>query len=77
MEKFAFMLHPLSLEDMQMVSPFIRYVPDFLLEYILQKKKPLIIYTATQSPMMSASVISKMPTNPAGFEVNRLIRFYL
>ena len=40
MEKFAFVLHPLSLEDMQMVSPFVRYVPDFLLEYILQKKKP-------------------------------------
>ena len=31
MEKFAFVLHPLSLEDMQMVSPFVRYVPDFLL----------------------------------------------
>ena len=40
MEKFAFVLHPLSLEDMQMVSPYVRYVPDFLLEYILQKKKP-------------------------------------
>ena len=40
MERFAFVLHPLSLEDMQMVSPMVRYVPDFLLEYILKQKKP-------------------------------------
>ena len=52
MEKFAFVLHPLSLEDMQMVSPFVRYVPDFLLEYILQKKKPFEVshITGVRSP---------------------------
>jgi aconitate hydratase len=56
MEKFAFVLHPLSLEDMQMVSPFVRYVPDFLLEYILQKKKPFEVshITGVRSPYAEA-----------------------
>lgn len=40
MEKFAFMLHPLSLADMQHVSPLIRLVPDGVLEFALRHKKP-------------------------------------
>lgn len=40
MEKFAFMLHPLFLEDMRRISPLIKYIPDPLLEMILRRKKP-------------------------------------
>ena len=56
MERFAFVLHPLSLEDMQMVSPMVRYVPDFLLEYILKQKKPFTVshITGVKSPHAEA-----------------------
>ena len=40
MEKFAFILHPLSLEDMEHISPIMKYIPDCLLEAALKMKKP-------------------------------------
>ncbi len=40
MEKFAFIIHPLSVRDMAYVSPLLRYVPDGLLEALLKLKKP-------------------------------------
>ena len=83
MEKFAFVLHPLSLEDMQMVSPFVRYVPDFLLEYILQKKKPFEVshITGVRSPYAEAEgwfvgcplTAKQMMELPEEFVIDRIV----
>ena len=83
MEKFAFVLHPLSLEDMQMVSPFVRYVPDFLLEYILQKKKPFTVshITGVKSPYAEAEgwfvgcplTAKQMVELPEEFVIDRIV----
>ena len=83
MEKFAFVLHPLSLEDMQMVSPFVRYVPDFLLEYILQKKKPFEVshITGVKSPYAEAEgwfvgcplTAKQMTELPEEFVIDRIV----
>lgn len=56
MEKFAFMLHPLSLGDMRKVSPLIKYVPGSLLEWGLQHKKPFTVshITGVQSAYAEA-----------------------
>ena len=56
MEKFAFMLHPLSLADMQHVSPLIRLVPDGVLEFALRHKKPFKVshITGVRSPYAEA-----------------------
>ncbi len=56
MEKFAFMLHPLSLEDMQHVSPLIRWIPDGVLEFALRHKKPFEVshITGIRSPYAEA-----------------------
>ena len=40
MEKFAFILHPLSLQDMEHLSPLMRYIPDPIIEACLKMKKP-------------------------------------
>lgn len=40
MEKFAFILHPLSVRDMERVSPLLKYIPDRLLESALKRKHP-------------------------------------
>ena len=40
MEKFAFMLHPLTIEDMRHVSPLLKLIPGSLLEMALKQKKP-------------------------------------
>ena len=52
MEKFAFVLHPLTIGDMRRVSPFIRCIPDSLLEHVLRKKKPFKVshITGVKSP---------------------------
>ena len=83
MEKFAFVLHPLSLEDMQMVSPVVRYVPDFLLEYILQKKKPFTVshITGIKSPYAEAEgwfvgcplTAKQMVELPEEFVIDRIV----
>lgn len=40
MEKFAFIIHPLSLQDMEHLSPVMRYIPGWLIEAGLKMKKP-------------------------------------
>ena len=83
MERFAFVLHPLSLEDMQMVSPMVRYVPDFLLEYILKQKKPFTVshITGVKSPHAEAEgwfvgcplTAKQMVELPEEFVIDRIV----
>ena len=40
MEKFAFIFHPLTLEDMEHLSPVMKYIPDPIIEACLKMKKP-------------------------------------
>lgn len=40
MEKFAFILHPLSLQDMEHLSPLMKYIPGSVIEACLKMKKP-------------------------------------
>ena len=40
MEKFAFIFHPLSIKDMEHVSPIMKYIPDKLIEAGLKLKRP-------------------------------------
>ena len=40
MEKFAFIIHPLSIHDMAHVSPVLKFIPDSWLESALKLKKP-------------------------------------
>ena len=40
MEKFAFIFHPLSIQDMAHVCPAFRYVPDSWLEGLMKLKRP-------------------------------------
>ena len=83
MERFAFVLHPLSLEDMQMVLPMVRYVPDFLLEYILKQKKPFTVshITGVKSPHAEAEgwfvgcplTAKQMVELPEEFVIDRIV----
>lgn len=83
MEKFAFMLHPLSLEDMQHVSPIIKYVPDKVLEFVLEHKKPFTVshITGVKSPHAEAEgwfvgcplTAKQMVELPEEFVVDRII----
>lgn len=56
MEKFAFIIHPLSIEDMEHVSPIFKYIPHSFLEACLKKKKPFKVshITGIQSPFAEA-----------------------
>lgn len=56
MEKFAFIIHPLSIKDMEHVSPVFKYVPDSILEACLKRKKPFKVshITGIQSPYAEA-----------------------
>lgn len=56
MEKFAFIIHPLSIKDMGHVSPVLKYVPDSILEACLKRKKPFKVshITGIQSPYAEA-----------------------
>ena len=40
MEKFAFIFHPISIKDMEHVSPIMKYIPDRLIEVGLKLKRP-------------------------------------
>lgn len=40
MEKFAFMFHPLTLKDMEHVSPIMKYIPDSWIEAAIKRVKP-------------------------------------
>ncbi len=56
MEKFAFILHPLSVADMAHVSSFLKYVPERLLEAALKRKSPFKVshITGVKSPFAEA-----------------------
>ena len=56
MEKFAFILHPLSLQDMEHLSPLMRYIPDPIIEACLKMKKPFKVshITGIKSPYAEA-----------------------
>ena len=43
MEKFAFIIHPLSIHDMAHVSPVLKFIPDSWLESALKLKKPFLV----------------------------------
>lgn len=56
MEKFAFIIHPLSIHDMAHVSPVLKFIPDYLLEKMLKLKKPFELshITGIKSPCAEA-----------------------
>lgn len=53
MEKFAFIIHPLSIHDMAHVSPVLKFIPDSWLESALKLKKPFqgFTYHRYQEPL--------------------------
>ena len=56
MEKFAFIIHPLSIHDMAHVSPVLKFIPDSWLESALKLKKPFQVshITGIKSPYAEA-----------------------
>ena len=64
MEKFAFILHPLSLQDMEHLSPLMRYIPDPIIEACLKMKKPFKV-----SHILASRVL--MPKPKAGLSAVR------
>lgn len=83
MEKFAFILHPLSLKDMEHLSPILRYVPDSVLEACLKMKKPFKVshITGIKSPYAEAEgwfvgcplTAKQMVELPEEFVMDRII----
>lgn len=83
MEKFAFIIHPLSIKDMEHVSPFLKYIPNALLESALKMKKPFEVshITGIKSPCAEAEgwfigcplTSKQMITLPEEFVVDRII----
>lgn len=47
MEKFAFIFHPISIKDMEHVSPIMKYIPDRLIEAGLKLKRPFKVSNIT------------------------------
>lgn len=56
MEKFAFIIHPLSIKDMEHISPLMRYIPDSVIEACLKMKNPYKVshITGIKSPYAEA-----------------------
>lgn len=83
MEKFAFIIHPLSIKDMEHVSPILKYIPDSLLEACLKMKKPFKVshITGIQSPYSEAEgwfvgcplTAKQMVELPEEFVMDRII----
>ncbi|MCD8199162.1 MAG: shikimate dehydrogenase [Phascolarctobacterium sp.] len=83
MEKFAFILHPLSAGDMGLVSPFLKYVPEKMLEACLKKKKSFKVshITGVKSPYAEAEgwfvgcplTARQMLELPEEFVIDRII----
>lgn len=83
MEKFAFIIHPLSIKDMEHVSPVLKYVPDSLLEACLKMKKPFKVshITGIKSPYAEAEgwfigcplTAKQMMELPEEFVMDRII----
>ena len=56
MEKFAFILHPLSVADMEHLSPLMKYIPNSVIEAGLKMKHPFKVshITGLKSPYAEA-----------------------
>ncbi len=83
MEKFAFIFHPLSIEDMQHLSPLMRYIPNSVIEACLKMKKPFKVshITGIKSPYAEAEgwfvgcplTAKQMVELPEEFVMDRII----
>lgn len=83
MEKFAFIFHPLSVQDMEHVSPIMHYLPDSFIEACLKLKKPFKVshITGLKSPYAEAEgwfigctlTARQMVTLPEEFVIERII----
>lgn len=83
MEKFAFILHPLSLQDMEHLSPLMRYIPNPIIEACLKMKKPFKVshITGIKSPYAEAEgwfigcplTAKQMVELPEEFVMDRII----
>jgi predicted amino acid dehydrogenase len=83
MEKFAFIFHPLSLEDMEHLSPLMKYIPNRVIEACLKLKKPFKVshITGVKSPYAEAEgwfigcplTAKQMVELPEEFVMDRII----
>lgn len=83
MEKFAFIFHPLTLEDMEHLSPVMKYIPDPIIEACLKMKKPFKVshITGIKSPYAEAEgwfvgcplTAKQMVQLPEEFVMDRII----
>lgn len=83
MEKFAFIFHPLSIQDMEHVSPIMKYLPDWMIEAGLKMKKPFKVshITGVKSPYAEAEgwfvgcplTAKQMVELPEEFVMDRII----
>lgn len=83
MEKFAFIFHPLSIQDMEHVSPIMHYLPDSFIEACLRYKKPFKVshitglksnYAEAEGWFIGCTLTAKqMVTLPEEFVVDRII----
>jgi len=83
MEKFAFIFHPLSVQDMEHISPIMHYLPDSFIEACLKMKKPFKVshITGLKSPYAEAEgwfigctlTAKQMITLPEEFVVDRIV----
>lgn len=83
MEKFAFIFHPLSVKDMEHVSPIMHYLPDSFIEACLKLKKPFKVshitglkssYAEAEGWFIGCTLTAKqMITLPEEFVVDRIL----
>lgn len=83
MEKFAFIFHPLSLQDMEHLSPIMKYIPGSIIEACLKMKKPFKVshITGIKSPYAEAEgwfigcplTAKQMVELPEEFVMDRII----
>lgn len=83
MEKFAFMFHPLSIKDMEHVSPIMKYIPDSWIEAAIKRVKPFKVshITGIKSPTAEVEgwfvgvplTAKQMVELPEEFVMDRLI----
>ncbi len=83
MEKFAFMIHPLSIADMTRVSPVFKYIPEKMIEMALKGKTPFKVshITGVKSPYAEAEgwfvgcplTAKQMVTLPEEYVVDKII----
>lgn len=83
MEKFAFIFHPLSVKDMEHVSPIMHYLPDSFIEACLKMKKPFKVshitglkssYAEAEGWFIGCTLTAKqMVTLPEEFVVDRIV----